>query len=45
MTTVFGEFSISKPMTSRPGNSEIYLIGKFYKEDVNVTKMLEKMLF
>jgi len=45
MTTVFGEFSISKPMTSRPGNSEIYLIGKFYKEDVNVTKMLEKMLY
>ena len=45
LTTVFREFSISKPMTSRPGNSEIYLVGKFYKEDVNVTRILEKILY
>jgi len=42
---VFKEFSVSKPMTSRPGNSEIYLVGKGYKEDVKVTEKLEDLLF
>jgi hypothetical protein len=42
---VFKEFSVSKPMTSRPGNSEIYLVGKGYKENVKVTEKLEDLLF
>ena len=45
LTSVFKEFSISKPMTSRPANSEIYLIGKGYKEDIKVTEKLEELLF
>lgn len=45
LTSVFKEFSISKPMTSRPANSEIYLIGKGYKEDIKITEKIENLLF
>lgn len=31
LNDMFSEFYISKPITSRPGNSEIYIIGKGYK--------------
>jgi len=45
LTYVFKEFSICKPMTSRPGNSEIYLVGKYYEEDVGITRQLEYLLY
>lgn len=45
LSSIFDEFSISKPMTSRPGNSEIYLIGKGYKRNDSVTKILEDILY
>jgi hypothetical protein len=37
LNDMFSEFYISKPVTSRPGNSEIYIIGKGYK-GYDVTK-------
>ena len=31
LNNMFEEFYLSKPVTSRPGNSEIYIVGKGYK--------------
>jgi len=31
LNNLFDEFYLSKPVTSRPGNSEIYIVGKGYK--------------
>lgn len=45
LTSVFDHFTISKPMTSRPANAEIYLIGKGYRQDESVTAKLEELLF
>ena len=45
LTNVFTEFSVSKPMTSRPANAEIYLIGRGYRCDEKVTNKLEELLF
>jgi hypothetical protein len=45
LTNVFDEFHVSKPMTSRPANAEIYIIGKGYRENETITKMLETLLF
>lgn len=42
LNDMFSEFYISKPVTSRPGNSEIYIIGKGYKGyDVSKKKIGE----
>jgi hypothetical protein len=45
LTSVFEYFTISKPMTSRPANAEIYLVGKGYHQDESVTSKLEELLF
>ena len=45
LTTVFDECYICKPMTSRPGNSELYIVGKGYKHDSIVVKRLEDVLY
>lgn len=45
LTNVFGELYICKPMSSRPGNSEIYIVGKYYKENKAITKRLENILY
>lgn len=45
LTSVFTQFSVSKPMTSRPANAEIYLIGKGYRSNEVVTNKLEELLF
>ena len=41
---VFEELYISKPMTSRPGNSEVYLVGKGYHSNQALTTRLESVL-
>jgi hypothetical protein len=41
---VFEELYISKPMTSRPGNSEVYLVGKGYHANQAITARLESVL-
>lgn len=42
---LFDEFAISKPLTSRAANSEIYLIGRGYRGyDDNVRRILENRL-
>lgn len=42
---LFESFCITKPMTSRPTQSEIYIIGKNYKRDNTKTKLLiDKLL-
>ncbi len=43
LNDLFTEFYISKPVTSRPGNSEIYIIGKGYKGYDNAKEKIEKM--
>ena len=45
LSSVFDQFTISKPMTSRPANAEIYLIGKGYRKNEEVTRKLEELLF
>lgn len=45
LTKIFKELFICKPMTSRPGNSEIYIVGKYYKKDENVISTLETLLY
>ena len=45
LTSVFDQFTISKPMTSRPANAEIYLVGKGYRNNEDVTAKLEELLF
>ena len=44
LSFVFENFYISKPMASRPGNSEIYIVGKGYKKDEMVIKKLYESL-
>ena len=41
---VFDELYISKPATSRPGNSEVYLVGKGYKPNHDLAIDLGVML-
>jgi cap2 methyltransferase len=41
---VFEELYISKPTTSRPGNSEVYLVGKGYHANQALTTRLESVL-
>jgi len=41
---VFDELYISKPATSRPGNSEVYLVGKGYKPNHDLAVRLGVML-
>lgn len=43
LTNMFTEFYISKPLTSRPGNSEIYIIGKGYKGYNASKKKIEEL--
>ncbi len=42
LTSLFNEFYISKPSTSKPQNSEIYLVGKRFK---GISSENEKFLF
>ena len=41
---VFEHLYICKPMSSRPGNSEVYLIGKGYKSQPEITSQLLEVL-
>jgi cap2 methyltransferase len=43
MSFCFAELKIVKPATSRPGNSEIYIIGMDYKKNLSVLQ-IEKLL-
>jgi 23S rRNA U2552 (ribose-2'-O)-methylase RlmE/FtsJ len=45
LTKIFRDLYICKPVTSRPGNSEIYIVGKYYKKDENVISTLETLLY
>jgi hypothetical protein len=45
LTCTFEEFYICKPMTSRPGNAEIYIVGKGYKYNEDIIKRLEEVLY
>jgi hypothetical protein len=40
LSTVFEEFYVTKPLASRGGNSEIYIIGKGYKRNQSVIDQL-----
>lgn len=40
LCNVFDHFYITKPMASRAGNSEIYIVGKGYKKDEDVIDLL-----
>ena len=44
LTRMFDAFYISKPETSRPGNSEVYIIGKGYRHNSDYVAMLENVL-
>ena len=40
LSTVFEEFYVTKPLASRGGNSEIYIVGKGYKRNQSVIDQL-----
>lgn len=44
LCNVFTHFYVTKPMASRGGNSEIYIIGKGYKKDQSVIDILMSAL-
>jgi len=44
LTNVFDEFYITKPLASRPANSEIYIVGKGYKKDQKVIDLFMNAL-
>ena len=44
LVKVFDELYLSKPLTSRPGNSEVYLVGKGYRYQQDVIQQLEQVL-
>ena len=44
LKSVFKELYICKPMSSRPANSEVYIIGKYYEKNQDVIDRLEHIL-
>ena len=44
LTKLFSEFYLTKPMSSRPANSEIYIIGKGYTKNQDVIDVLVEYL-